>query len=116
MTWLGGLLVSGDEFLTGQRAKVVLFERVMDKLFGSCDVIVQTSPLPFDIIGLPEIAFPIGMRTATGSEPALPIGTILGGQPYAEDRLLEVAAAYQDVTGRAPLSPGAATQCRNHST
>lgn len=98
LSWLGGLLLSGDEYLTGQRAKVVLFERVMDEIFGACDVVVQTEPVPFDIIGLPEIAFPIGMRAATGTTPTLPIGTILGGQPYAEDRLLEVVATYQDVT------------------
>lgn len=120
LSWLGGLLLSGDEFLTGQRAKIVLFERVMDELFGSCDVVVQTRPVPFDIIGLPEIAFPIGMRTATTSDPALPIGTILGGQPYAEDRLLEVVAAYQDVTDwhrrRAELPPRATLRSREPAT
>lgn len=98
LNWLGGLLLSGDEYLTGQRAKVVLFERVMDALFGRCDVVAQTAPEPFDILGLPELALPIGIRPPSESVPRLPIGTILGGQPYAEDRLLEVAAAYQDVT------------------
>lgn len=112
LNWLGGLLISGDEFLTGQRAKVVLFERVMDDLFGACDVVVQAGPVPFDIIGLPEIAFPIGQRPATPTAPLLPLGTILGGQPYAEDRLLEVVAGYQDVTDwhrrRPPLPPAPA--------
>ncbi len=111
--WLGGLVLSGDEYLKGQRAKTVLFERVMDQVFGACDVVVQTGPVPFDIIGLPEIAFPIGFTTASADTPALPVGTILGGQPYAEDRLLEVVAAYPATTDwhrrRAPRPPTGAT-------
>ncbi|MDI5942691.1 amidase, partial [Micromonospora sp. DH15] len=104
--WLQGALLGADEFITGQRAKLLLMERVLDQLFASCDVVVQTSPVPFDILGLPEIAFPIGF-TAAG----VPIGTILGGLPYGEDRLLSVAAAYQAVTDwhrRRPADPPAA--------
>jgi Asp-tRNA(Asn)/Glu-tRNA(Gln) amidotransferase A subunit family amidase len=92
-SWLQGAMLGANEFVTGQRAKLLLIQRVLDDLFSQCDVVVQTSPVPFDIIGLPELALPIGM---TGS--GLPIGTILGGTPYAEDRLLAVAAAYQAVT------------------
>ena len=76
---------------------------MLHHLFDACDVVVQTDPVPFDILGLPEIAFPIG-STAAG----LPIGTILGGLPYAEDRLLSVVAAYQAVTDwhlRRPADP-----------
>ncbi len=105
-SWLQGALLGGNEFITGQRAKLVLMERVLDDLFDDCDVVVQTDPVPFDILGLPEIAFPIG-TTAAG----LPIGTILGGLPYAEDRLLSVVAAYQAVTDwhlRRPADPPAA--------
>ncbi|MFF3857008.1 amidase [Micromonospora sp. NPDC002575] len=104
--WLQGALLGAGEFVTGQRAKLLLMERVLDQLFASCDVVVQTSPVPFDILGLPEIAFPIGF-TAAG----VPIGTILGGLPYGEDRLLSVAAAYQAVTDwhrRRPADPPAA--------
>ena len=54
---------------------------------------VQTSPVPFDIIGLPEIAFPIGFNAG-----GLPIGAIIGGRPYGEQRLLALAGAYQAVT------------------
>ncbi len=100
--WLQGALLGADEYLTGQRAKLVLLERVLD-MFDRCDVVVQSSPLPFDIIGLPELALPIGF-TAAG----VPIGTILGGLPYAEDRLLSVAAAYQASTDwhlRRPADP-----------
>lgn len=101
----------GNEFLTGQRAKLLLMERVLNDLFDVCDVVVQTDPVPFDILGLPEIAFPIGF-TAAG----VPIGTILGGRlPYAEDRLLSVVAAYQATTDwhlRRPADPPAAGRTR----
>lgn len=56
------------------------------------------SVVPFDILGLPEIGFPVGFSTARAELPALPIGAILGGAPYEEDRMLEVVAAYQNVT------------------
>ncbi|MDG4832004.1 amidase [Solwaraspora sp. WMMD1047] len=105
-SWLQGALLGGTEFITGQRAKQLLLERVLDQLFDRCDVVVQTSPVPFDIIGLPEIAFPIGFDPA-----GVPIGTILGGLPYAEDRLLSVVAAYQAVTDwhwRRPPDPAPA--------
>jgi Asp-tRNA(Asn)/Glu-tRNA(Gln) amidotransferase A subunit family amidase len=103
--WLQGALLGGNEFLTGQRAKLLLLERVLDGVFEQCDVVVQTGPVPFDILGLPEIGFPIGFTTD-----GRPIGTILGGQPYAEDRLLMVVAAYQAVSDwhwRRPTDPPA---------
>ena len=106
--WMQGLFLSGDEFLKGQRAKHVLLRRVLDDLFAQCDVVVQTSAVPFDIIGLPEIAFPIGVQTDAASARELPIGAIVGGLPYAEDRLLAVAAAHQAVTDwhrRRPADP-----------
>jgi aspartyl-tRNA(Asn)/glutamyl-tRNA(Gln) amidotransferase subunit A len=102
-SWLQGAMLGANEWVTGQRAKLLLIRRVLDDLFAQCDVVVQTSPVPFDIIGLPELALPIGV---TGS--GLPIGTILGGTPYAEDRLLAVAAAYQALTDwhlRRPADP-----------
>jgi Asp-tRNA(Asn)/Glu-tRNA(Gln) amidotransferase A subunit family amidase len=102
-SWLQGAMLGANEFVTGQRAKLLLIRRVLDDLFAQCDVVVQTSPVPFDIIGLPELALPIGF-TASG----LPIGTVLGGTPYAEDRLLDVAAAYQALTDwhlRRPSDP-----------
>ena len=102
-SWLQGTLMGGNEFLTGQRAKLLLLGRVLDQLFSQCDVVVQTDPVPFDIVGLPELALPIGF----GNNNA-PIGTILGAMPYAEDRLLAVAAAYQALTDwhvRRPTNP-----------
>jgi Asp-tRNA(Asn)/Glu-tRNA(Gln) amidotransferase A subunit family amidase len=109
--WLQGALLGGNEFLTGQRAKLLLLERVLDQIFSRCDVVMQSSYLPFDIVGLPEIAFPIGF-TAAG----VPIGTVLGGLPYGEDRLLSVVAAYQAVTDwhwrRPPNPPAIAASSR----
>jgi Asp-tRNA(Asn)/Glu-tRNA(Gln) amidotransferase A subunit family amidase len=101
--WLQGALLGADEYLLGQRAKVLLLQRVLDDLFEQCDVVVQTSPNPFDSIGLPELALPIGF-----SAKGVPIGTILGGKPFGEDRLLAVAAAYQALTDwhhRRPADP-----------
>jgi Asp-tRNA(Asn)/Glu-tRNA(Gln) amidotransferase A subunit family amidase len=98
LSWLQGLFLSGDEWVTGQRAKNHLLREVLDGVMADCDVLLQTSPLPFDGLGLPELALPIGF-TALGPDPKVPSGAIIGGMPYEEDRLLEVAAAYQAVTG-----------------
>jgi len=106
-SWMQGLFLSGDEFLKGQRAKYLLAQRVFDTIFGACDVVVQTSPVPFDILGFPEIAFPIGFGTSstqTGSLP-IPLGAIFGGLPFSEDRLLALVAAYQAVTDFHKLRP-----------
>ncbi|REF01163.1 aspartyl-tRNA(Asn)/glutamyl-tRNA(Gln) amidotransferase subunit A [Thermomonospora umbrina] len=106
LSWLGGLMLSGDEWITAQRAKAHLLGEVLDGVLEKADVVLQTGPVPFDILGLPEIGFPIGFTSA-----GVPVGTILGGGPYEEDRLLEVAAAYQAVTDwhwRRPADPSPA--------
>ncbi|GAA5190904.1 amidase [Rugosimonospora acidiphila] len=119
LSWLQGLFLSGDEWITGQRAKNHLLRELLDGVMSGCDVLLQTGPVPFDILGLPELALPIGFAPV-GSDPKVPVGTILGGAPYEEDRLLEVAAAYQAVTSwhterpadpvvAAPLSRAAVT-------
>jgi Asp-tRNA(Asn)/Glu-tRNA(Gln) amidotransferase A subunit family amidase len=94
LSWLQGLFLTGDEWITGQRAKNHLLREVLDTVMATCDVLLQTGPVPFDILGLPELALPIGFTAG----PKVPVGTIIGGAPYEEDRLLEVAAAYQAVT------------------
>ena len=94
--WINGLLLSGTEYLRGQRAKLLLLRQVLDGVFNQCDAVVQTSPVPFDIIGLPLVAFPIGFESSEGTD--TPMGAVLGGLPYGEDRLLSLAAAYQRVT------------------
>lgn len=106
LSWLGGLMLSGDEWITAQRAKTHLLREVLDGVMEDCDVLLQTGPVPFDILGLPEIGFPIGFGSS-----GVPVGTILGGGPYEEDRLLEVVAAYQAVTDwhwRRPADPSGA--------
>ena len=94
--WIHGLLLSGPEYLRGQRAKMVLLQRVLDGFFTQCDVVVQTSPIPFDMIGLPLIAFPIGFEESRGFP--LPISALVGGLPFGEERLLSLVAAYQAET------------------
>ncbi|MGH2945689.1 MAG: amidase [Solirubrobacteraceae bacterium] len=114
-TWMQGLFLSGDEWLKGQRAKHVLLGRVLDDVFGQCDAVIQTGPVPFDIIGLPEIAFPIGFQQNAASGRDVPIGAIIGGQPYAEDRLLALVGAYQAATDwhrRRPTDPAAVVAAR----
>lgn len=53
----------------------------------------------FDIIGLPELALPIGFQPSNqaGGLP-VPIGAIFGALPYGEERLLALAATFQAVT------------------
>jgi Asp-tRNA(Asn)/Glu-tRNA(Gln) amidotransferase A subunit family amidase len=114
-SWMQGLFLSGDEWVKGQRAKHVLLERVLDDLFAQCDAVLQTDPVPFDIIGLPEIAFPIGFQPHEASGRDVPIGAIIGGQPYAEDRLLAVVGAFQAATDwheRRPADPAPAAPAR----
>lgn len=94
--WVNGLLLGGAEYLRGQRAKMALLERVLDGVFAQCDAVVQTSPIPFDIIGLPLIAFPIGLERSRGFD--LPVAGMFGGLPYGEERLLSLVAGYQAVS------------------
>jgi len=114
-------MLSGDEWVTGQRARTHLLFEVLALLDRGCDVLLQTSPVPLDILGLPEVGFPIGFGVVQPGDgtvppgPTVPIGTILGGNPYEEDRLLEVVAAYQAVTDwqtRRPVDPPSAAAAR----
>jgi Asp-tRNA(Asn)/Glu-tRNA(Gln) amidotransferase A subunit family amidase len=114
-SWMQGLFLSGDEWITGQRAKHVLMRRVLDDLFAQCDAVLQTSPVPFDIIGLPEIAFPIGFQPHAASGRDVPVGAIIGGRPFEEDRLLSLAGSYQAETDwhlRRPADPDAGPAAR----
>lgn len=95
--WINGLLLPAAEYVRGQRAKLLLLRRILDDLLGRCDVVVQTSPIPFDMVGLPLVAFPIDLEEESIGSPR-PVAGMLGGLPYAEDRLLSVVAAYQAVT------------------
>jgi len=98
-TWMQGLFVGGDEYVRGQRAKLLLAELVLNRVFAECDVMLFEAADAFDIIGFPLVAFPIGLEQDDDVRAMLPVGALLGGQPYAEDRLCAVVAAYQAVTG-----------------
>jgi len=107
--WINGLLLPGAEYVRGQRARLILLRSILDDLFSRCDVVTQTAPFPFDMVGLPLIAFPIEFERESAGLPR-PIGAMFGAEPYAEDRLLEVVATYQRVTDwhrRRPADPDA---------
>ncbi len=98
-SWIQGLLLSGDEYLKAQRARLALLRLALEELFGRCDAVVQGSHLAFDMIGLPLVTFPIGFRDASegGTYPGpLPEGVLLGGPPFGEERLLALAALWQE--------------------
>jgi len=104
--WINGLLLSGAEFLKGQRARQLLLERTLLGFFRECDAVVQTSPVPFDMLGFPLMAFPIGADDTAG--PVRPLGAILGAPAFGEERLLSLVAGYQSVTDwhrRRPAPP-----------
>lgn len=92
-SWIQGLFLSGDEYLKGQRARLGLLRLTLEEIFRDCDVVLQPSHLPFDMIGLPLLAMPIGMREVGGRE--RPDGVLLGGPPLGEERLLALAGAWQ---------------------
>jgi aspartyl-tRNA(Asn)/glutamyl-tRNA(Gln) amidotransferase subunit A len=102
--WINGLLLSGDELLKGQRARVALLHLVLDQVFSKCDVLLQSSAGPMDMVGLPLIAFPIGLRERSGVP--VPHGALVAGAPFGEERLLSIASGFQAVTdwhrGRPP--------------
>ena len=106
--WVNGLLLPAAEYVRGSRARLVLLEEVLDEVFGRCDLVTQTAPYPFDMVGLPLIGFPIGFEAGSTGYPR-PIGGMFGAEPYAEHHLLAVIAAYQRATDwhlRRPADPG----------
>ncbi|MXX68299.1 MAG: amidase [Gemmatimonadales bacterium] len=106
--WINGLLLPAAEYVRGSRARLVLLREVLDEVFGRCDLVTQTAPYPFDMVGLPLIGFPIGFETGSTGYPR-PIGSMFGAEPYAEHHLLAVIAAYQRATDwhlRRPADPG----------
>lgn len=105
-SFIQGLFVSGDEYLKGQRAKLALLRLVLDDILSRCDVVALETHVPFDMIGLPLLALPVGRREVAGVE--VPDGVLLGGAPFGEERLLAVAAAFQARTDwhrRRPADP-----------
>jgi len=108
-SWLRSLFVPGHDYVTWLRLRMLLLERILFGLFRDVDLVVQTSVTPFDLVGCPLIGFPIGFApNADGLD--VPIGGLVGGLPYGEQRLLGLAATYQAVTGwhtRRPPEPSA---------
>jgi Asp-tRNA(Asn)/Glu-tRNA(Gln) amidotransferase A subunit family amidase len=105
--WINGLLFPATEYVRGQRARFILLKSILEEIFTQCDAVVQTAPYPFDMVGLPLVAFPIGFEEESVGVPR-PIGAMLGGTPYSEDSLLTLAAAYQRATDwhlRRPANP-----------
>lgn len=106
--WINGLLLPAAEYVRGSRARLVLLREILDEVFGRCDLVTQTAPFPFDMVGLPLIGFPIGFEAGSTGYPR-PIGGMFGAEPYAEHHLLAVIAAYQRATDwhlRRPADPG----------
>jgi len=102
-SWIQGLFLSGDEYLKAQRARYALLSLTLDEVFSRCDVVVQGNHVPFDMIGLPLLAFPVGEGAG-----GIPEGIMLGGAPFGEERLLAVAALWQaqsDLHLRRPEDP-----------
>ena len=105
--WINGLLLPAAEYVRGSRARLILLEEILEDVFGRCDVVTQTAPFPFDMVGLPLIGFPIGFESDSTGYPR-PIGAKFGAEPYAEHHLLSVIAAYQRATDwhlRRPANP-----------
>lgn len=104
--WINGLLLPGTEYIHGQRGRLQLLRLVLEHTFRECDVVLDTNPHRWDSIGLPLIAFPIGFEEVTVAGYPFPIAAMMAGMPLAEDRLLSLAAAYQDVTDWHRRRPG----------
>ncbi|MBU6148207.1 MAG: amidase [Actinomycetales bacterium] len=114
-TWMQGLFVSGDEYVRGQRARLLLAEMALDQVFTACDVFAAERADAFDIVGFPLVAFPIGMAMDDDAATMLPVGGLLATRPYAEDRLCAVTAAYQAVTSHHRNRPPEPTQAGAHA-
>ena len=98
--WLQGLMLSGDEWITASAPSTICCGRSWTARSTTATCSCRPARYRSTSSGLPEIGFPIGFTRAGCRRRA-----ILGGRPYEEDRLLEVAAAYQAVTDWHPRRP-----------
>ena len=60
--------------------------------------LVDIYTIPVNIAGLPAVSIPCGFATPDDGDTALPVGLQLIGPHLAEDRLLNIAHAYQQAT------------------
>lgn len=116
-SWIQGLLLSGDAYITVQRARYALLRLTLDGIFDHCDAVIQGNHVPFDMIGLPLISIPVGLREPEegGAGPGggyaggpLPESVMIGAAPFGEERLLALAALWQATTDhhrRRPRDP-----------
>jgi Asp-tRNA(Asn)/Glu-tRNA(Gln) amidotransferase A subunit family amidase len=117
-SWIQGLLLSGDEYVKAQRGRLALLRLALDQVFSRCDAVLQESHVAFDMIGLPLLAMPIGLRmpgedgavgvSDGGFDGPLPAGVLIGAAPFGEERLLALAALWQarsDHHRRRPMDP-----------
>jgi aspartyl-tRNA(Asn)/glutamyl-tRNA(Gln) amidotransferase subunit A len=103
--FLNGMLQSADTYVKVQQARMLLAHRMQTQLFSQCDVVLTSGSDAFDGTGMPVLCMPIGFRTEEDSGRTVPVGTVLGGRPFAEERLLAVAAAWQAVTAYHTVRP-----------
>jgi aspartyl-tRNA(Asn)/glutamyl-tRNA(Gln) amidotransferase subunit A len=117
-----GLAIPAAAYLEALQLRAVMLRRFVAEVFTGCDVLLTPTlslavptlaatdvgggpemwrtiaglvrcVAPFSYLGVPALSVPAGF-TADG----LPAGLQLVGRPFAEARLLAVAAAYQSVT------------------
>jgi aspartyl-tRNA(Asn)/glutamyl-tRNA(Gln) amidotransferase subunit A len=126
-----GIAIPAATYLEALQLRPRLLAAFVDSVYGACDVLATPSlgievptladtdvgateamwetigrlcqyTAPFNYLGLPALSLPVGF-----SRGRLPVGLQLVGRPFAEARLLAVAAAYQTVTDwhqREPLA------------
>jgi len=114
-----GLAIPAATYVEALQLRSVLLRRFVEQVFGACDVLVAPTlaipvptlaetgvgageamwPIiarlvqctaPFNYLGVPALSMPVGFDAR-----GLPIGMQLIGKPFAEARLLRVAAHYQ---------------------
>jgi Asp-tRNA(Asn)/Glu-tRNA(Gln) amidotransferase A subunit family amidase len=108
--FLAGTLRSASTYLKAMQIRYVVFRRAQEQLFSQVDLVLVPSVGDFDSIGHPLCSFPIGFGTDTTTGLTVPRGAVLGGPPFAEERILSVIAAYQALTDwhrRRPPDPTA---------
>ena len=96
--FLAGTLRSATTYLKAMQIRYVVFKRTQEQLFGQCDLVLVPDVGAFDSIGHPLCSFPIGFGTNAETGLSVPRGAVLGGPPFAEQRILSVIAAYQALT------------------
>jgi len=122
--FLSGTLRSATTYLKAMQARYVIFKRTQEQLFTQVDLVLVPNVGDFDGIGHPLCSFPIGFGTDATTGLTVPRGAVLGGPPFAEQRILSVIAAYQALTDfhrRRPPdptvpAPGAAAAARSATT